>query len=103
MKYLNQIQLEFQKQALKPQSLISPKIRNLTTSNSSRIDSTTYELIIRTDQQYCHEQCPWLNRKMSSIPYCKLFNTPLQFDNDVTKQAIIHKYCLSAITSSQKM
>lgn len=103
MKHLNSIQQEFQKLALKPQSLRSPKIHNLTSNNTSRIDATTYEIIIRTDRQFCHEQCPWLNRKISSTPYCKLFKSSLLFNNDVTKQAIIHKHCLSALNLTQKM
>lgn len=99
MKYYNQIQSEFQKLALQPQSLISPKIHNFTSNNNSRIDPTTYEIIIKTNKHFCHEHCLWLNRK-KSIPLCKLFNTQLDYNDDSTKQAIINKNCLLAITHS---
>jgi hypothetical protein len=100
MKHTNQINQEFaiHKMALKPQSLISPKLRNLTSHNESRIDPTTYEVIIKAiEAEMCHEQCPWLDRKKSTIPFCQLFNTQLKFMNNPTKQAFLHENCKHAI------
>lgn len=116
MKYLNQIQNEFlkhaeeehnssEKQAISPQMMIpNLPVHQLTTSHPGQIEPDTFTFQVKVHREpfaknyeFCHSLCPWLHRKEGNLPHCRLFKTPLTYENSPSLRAFITQKCFEAI------